>query len=539
MKCNKCGQEVNIDDRFCATCGAPQNQSQSGPVETPAVEYKKSAPAFVQINPEFDFASVKTAGEGKIWGIFKEDEDFMKRITEAREENEDNEFRAKMELLTNSYKVDPSITPAIYQMGVRLKWILRLVQPLDIYIKSDSDPNAFCLPTKKGNRLIMCINSSLIELMSPQELLFIMGHEVGHALLKHGKMPPVQFGNPEFSPLEFIRLRSLSRNQELSCDRIGLITCQNINAACSALFKLASGLTSKWLQFDENAYAKHFDDISGIADLTGLEAGSITHPITPLRAKALLSFSKSDGFARAIGRSSFEIPMLDMEREVEQMLSVLEPDLTELTSAEESKAADVFVLKGVLMVIAADGTVDADEIKWLKQGWQGLDINTAKSVMSQPDFIKNTVEELKGPAYILRNKLPEMKLLGLFRVIIDAALSSEAMPEAEFQVVDHLRAMLDIRTEFAEKLFRIAVEEKGESGGDNASPSVGDVVNYLDPRFDEVYEARVTDIKEDGTIVLKADDNDVVTLKANGDKYVVTSKYEKRRASISCSEIWK
>ncbi|HOO49649.1 MAG TPA: M48 family metalloprotease [Alphaproteobacteria bacterium] len=547
MKCSNCGQPVQIADKFCALCGSKQehNQSIEPPTASQNPQLSRLSQNLVQVT-DFNPEIYRSQGESRIWDILQKNEDFMERAKKTIEEREEDSLQAKLELITNSYRVDPAITPIVHQIGLRLRWVLRLVQPMDVYIRSDARPNAFCVPTKKGNRLIMCLHSSLVELMTPQEILFVMGHEVGHALLKHSQMPPVEFGHPGFSPLEFMRLRSLSRHQEISCDRIGLIACQDINAAGSALFKLASGLSQRWIKFDENAYAKHFDDISGIADLTGLERGAVTHPITPLRVKALVSFSNSEIHAKLFGHDSWELNAVDLDRQVENMLSVLEPDVSELETEEEGKAANEFLINGALLVIASDGTVDPAEVSWLMSEWEGLDMEQIKSFLSQPNFLENTFEALEQPAYVLRNKLTELDRLGIFRTMLDAALCSEPFPQAEFETIDRLRALLDIRPEFAQKVHNIAVDEHRVPTDEEIEreieeeyvPDKGDVVKYFDPRVDEVFEAKVTQIRKDGTIVMKAEDDDIVTLKPKSGKYLVSSKFDDEEALISFQDIW-
>jgi hypothetical protein len=56
-------------------------------------------------------------------------------------------------LVTDSYRVDEAITPKLARLGVVLTKALRLVEPRDIFVEPSSDSNAFCLPSRKGNRL--------------------------------------------------------------------------------------------------------------------------------------------------------------------------------------------------------------------------------------------------------------------------------------------------------------------------------------------------------------------------------------------------
>lgn len=411
----------------------------------------------------FDPSSVRCAVETHLHELLCKDEDLLSRMKAFAREREEARIQTRLGLMTDGYRVDQSITPKLFQLGRMLTQILRLVQPLDLFVWPSHEQNAFCLPSRKGNRLVMCLNSGLIASLGSQELLFVMGHEVGHALLKHGATLHIDFDNPHFSPLEVVRLRALERAQEISCDRFGVLACQDVRAASSALFKIASGLTEKWISFDETAYSQHFDELSSMAEVIDLEDASRTHPLVPLRVKAMILFAKSDLFAKAFGRTGWSIDIRDVERGVETMLSVLSPDLGELENAQEKEAFNQFLIDGALMVIAADGVVDPQEVVWLNRltesEWSAQELATK---LSGADFRQQLEQRLEGCAHILRNKLPEQKRSGLLHAMCEVALSAGGIPQAEFEVLDRLRHHLRIRPEIAEDVLRIAREGQNE-----------------------------------------------------------------------------
>ena len=162
---------------------------------------------FERILPDFDLTTVRCLVEMKLQDRVAKDEELMKRIRALSEDAGHSRVRTRLRLLTDGYRVDEAITPKLHRLGNLLKKILRLSRPLDMFVMPSDERNAFCLPSRKGNRLIMCLNAGLLEGMSRQELLFVMGHEVGHAILRHGDMPRIDFDNPDFSPLEVIQLR--------------------------------------------------------------------------------------------------------------------------------------------------------------------------------------------------------------------------------------------------------------------------------------------------------------------------------------------
>jgi hypothetical protein len=111
-----------------------------------------------------------------------------------------------------------------------------------------------------------------------------MGHEIGHFLLGSS--------NADSTQLEMARR---SRAREISCDRVGLIACDNIDVAVRAIMKVASGLSDEYLRFDSASYMRRaLDEIGVVSDPANMFA---THPPLAVRARALLWF---DTFRREI-----------------------------------------------------------------------------------------------------------------------------------------------------------------------------------------------------------------------------------------------
>lgn len=462
-----------MDPRIAEKTSVPASSGQpSGEGVGAAQQEKGKALTLQPITSGFDPACVRCATESRLHDLIWKDENLLDRIRSLTQEREDSRIQMRLGLMTDGYRVDEAITPRLFRLGVMLTKILRLAIPMDLFIRSSEQMNAFCLPSRKGNRLVMCLHSSLVASLSSQELLFVMGHEVGHTLLKHGETLGISFDNPHFSPIEVVRLRALDRAQEVSCDRLGLLACQDVRVASTTLFKIASGLTEKWISFDEMAYARHFDELSSMAEVVDLEDASRTHPFDPLRVKALIAFSKSDTYAKAFGKSGSTIPAVELEKGVEAMLSVLDPDLSELESAKEEQAANQFLFNGALMVIAADGVVDPDEVAWLKaqtkQDWSGEEL---AQQMSRPEFQEHMSQELKSSARVLRNKLSEVKRAHLLQVMCDIALCGGALPDTELEALNHLRQLLEIRPEIAESALQYAKKDREEA--DTADDGAG------------------------------------------------------------------
>jgi len=421
----------------------------------------------------FDLACVRCAAEVDVAGKIHADEDFVARVQSFSDHTDAARIGSRLSLLTDCYRVDQAITPKLFRLGRLLRRVLRLVRPLDMFVLPSSEMNAFCIPSRKGNRFVMCLHSALVNAMSSHELLFVMGHEVGHALFRHGDMPGISFEHPDFSPLEVVRLRGLGRAKEISCDRIGFLTCQNLRVACTALFKLASGLSEKWVSFDETAYSRHFDELSSMAEVVNLEDASRTHPLTPLRVKALMAYAKSEPCSTAFERSRWTIASDELERGVETMLSVLSPDVSDLESKKEEEAGNEFLYTGALMVIAADGMVNPEEVGWLRKLTRQK--KSAKQLAEdccRPDFAEKALRRLSPVAAILRNKLSDKKRAGLLYAMCEVAACGGGIPEPEFKVLDRIRQLLDVPVEIAKHVLHSALNADDEAAPElNGAPA--------------------------------------------------------------------
>ena len=420
----------------------------------------------------FDPGRTRCAAESRLWAAIEQSHEFHKRITEEVAQRQGSLVQGKLNLRTESYLVDPQITPQLDQLIQTLRQVLRVLQPIDVFVVSSPALNAFCLPSRKQSRFLMGLHSSLFHLFTANELLFVMGHELGHALLSHARVPNIGFDHPDFSPLEVFRLRALERRQEISCDRVGLLACQDVRVAASALFKLMCGLPPSWLRsFDEEAFAKHFDKIIDMVDYApDLEDPTGTHPIIPLRVKALLGFSKSTLYAEALGLARAEVSTDELEKATEYLLSVLEPDLSGLETASEEEAANRFMVRGAMVVAASDGVLEPAEIAFLRAKLpigEGL----AEKVAA-PDFIPRTLAEMAEDAQVLQKKLSLTNRAGLLHMLTLVAMSAGGFVDAEQEVLIEIAKMLDLSEDDYRGVVGAAGSEASEATPESeASPA--------------------------------------------------------------------
>lgn len=439
------------------------------------VTRRERAPRPKAIVPDFDLGLAVCAAESRRFAAFHANPSVVERLAQLDGAREASLVQGRIGLMQHGYRVDPRITPKLARLAEELRRTLRLVQPLDVFVQPAPESNAYCLPSRKGNRLVMGLFSGLVSALNERELLFVMGHELGHALLRHGETVRFDFGHPLFSFLETHQLRGLARAREISCDRIGLLGCQDLRVATTAMFKVGSGLNDRWIVFDETDYARHFDQLSELNELVELDDTGSTHPPMPLRVKALMSFARSETYAKAFGAGSWELTTGELEREVEAMLAVIDPDLSAMEDADEQRAANEFIRAGALLVVAADGVVSPEEIAWLNCNTG--DAHTAESVqaaLADGAFLERAREDLQRSANVLRHKLPEVLRGGILRTMCEVAASAGGIFDAEMRVLNELRNALEVSLDIAREHLSAVHEAalaQAKAGGDAAAGS--------------------------------------------------------------------
>lgn len=183
----------------------------------------------------------------------------------------------------------------------------------ELFVVQNANPNAMTLGS---DRPFIVLSTGLVDLLDTEELRFVIGHEVGHALSGHAVYRTMLFhltrlaARAVWVPLGYLGLRAIvaaleewHRKSELSADRAGLLVGQNPQAALRSLMKMAGGAhlqemnTSAFLEQAEE-YDRAADVREGLIKLLNLQGA--THPFAAPRAAELESWSRSQSYRRII-----------------------------------------------------------------------------------------------------------------------------------------------------------------------------------------------------------------------------------------------
>lgn len=184
----------------------------------------------------------------------------------------------------------------------------------ELYVIQGPYANAFTIGM---DRPFIVLTSGLLDLMNEQELRFVVGHELGHALSGHAVYRTMLLhlmrlaGNLGWMPIGGWALRAVvaalmewQRKSELSGDRAGMLCGQDVDTAIRVEMKLAGGSrldemdTQRFLA-QAAEYERTGDMRDGVLKLLNLELQS--HPFSVLRAAELSKWIDRGEYGAILG----------------------------------------------------------------------------------------------------------------------------------------------------------------------------------------------------------------------------------------------
>lgn len=206
--------------------------------------------------------------------------------------------------------------PQIYNYLLEACKILDIETIPEMYIKWDCSIDA---QTVGADHPIVILNSGLIDNCTDDEILFLIGHELGHIksnhMLYHMMCDVVTYildivpgVNMLAKPL-ILAAYYWDRMSDLTADRAGLLCCQNRDAMISSLMKMAGVPIKEYNNMDVESFleqAKEFDKMSD--DFTGAAISTYSiatsnEPWTVRRAAELLKWIESGDYEKYLNES--------------------------------------------------------------------------------------------------------------------------------------------------------------------------------------------------------------------------------------------
>ena len=230
---------------------------------------------------------------------------------------------ARYTMQGSDLRVTEKQAPSLYKMFREACDILEVPEPM-LYISTDPELNAY---TTCSDKPVIRIYSYLLDILDEDEIMFVIGHELSHIKCRHlvytvlgdllstGILRTIVSTVPGMSVLYSPAEISLNyafyqwmRASEYTCDRGGFLACQNFDASCRALMKLA-GYSRKYANeinleafFDQaQAFHENNETATGKIQQILLSFGQ-THPWSVLRVRELMKFRDEGNYDKILKR---------------------------------------------------------------------------------------------------------------------------------------------------------------------------------------------------------------------------------------------
>lgn len=336
----------------------------------------------------------------------------------AKDGSGDDYWRSRME--GHCMKVDMEILPDFYALCQDVKKRLNFKDAVDFYVTGDSTLNAFSVAAEdEDHPHIVNINSAMFDLMSGEELRFVIGHELGHIMNKDSALKrliyfvfPPDNTNPPITLQYKIRLHD--QLAELVADRYGFLANGNLNACVTAFYKMSSGLDLAKMNVSIDALLsdnrKRLDYF-----MKGKGLSRYDHPVNPIRVQAIHLFVTAKD-----------------EKELEEGMDELINILLKVGNGPLDEDLSVFMASAGLIVTNADDRVTEKEIEHIIQNLANLQIFPKRflDAVAQSDVPKLFDQSVKN----ILSQNPGMRD-GLLAYMMGLVMSDKEISENEIGLI--------------------------------------------------------------------------------------------------------
>ena len=186
------------------------------------------------------------------------------------------------------------------------------LDPPQLYVHQHPAPNAYTF-AMRGKQPFIVLHTSLIDMLTPEEIQAVIAHELGHLKCEHSVyLTPLNiiilaasliptWGSVIAQSVQ-AQLLEWVRCAEFTCDRAALLATQNPRVVMSVLMKLAGGSPTLAPQLNLDAFidqARAYDAISNTElgeMLKSAQTAQLTHPVPVLRAREIDRWASSQTY---------------------------------------------------------------------------------------------------------------------------------------------------------------------------------------------------------------------------------------------------
>lgn len=250
-------------------------------------------------------------------------------------------------LLNNCVSITSGTMPRINSIIEKVFSNIQIQKDIiEFFLLSDAAPNAFTIENpSKHDRYYVVVTSGLINLLSDDELCFVIGHEIGHVLRQDTQIERLlTFVFPQEDTIPLVlqhTIRLWRQLAELGADSWGFSACHDFEISMSALNKIVLGVGYERLHTSVNDLLTYH---KGLLEKLRDQPNLLTHPGLSIRIANLDYWANSEN-----------------SQQIEKGLSYLAELMLEIGNGDTDRYMSLFLASAGLIVAEADGEVSDKE----------------------------------------------------------------------------------------------------------------------------------------------------------------------------------
>lgn len=287
--------------------------------------------------------------------------DYEEMVRDEDSEDEETARYEKQVALAQGIIVTRKTSAHLYDLVDRAMRNIGMSPPSDlaINVKRRFDQagedlfNAFCVHT--SGTTFISFTPMLLNVLSDDEILDVIGHELGHAASEIPRYLEDYFYfawgrwedglldvDPDISSRDLDRLAAdvreildshfdhetdamivrLMRLKEMTSDRFGLLASRSLESSCTSLMRQETlGLSPRFFDYDHRHLIHQLDELGQMRkDPATRWLFDATHPVLPARIAALEVFARSQRYHRLLDSNG---PGLDAQAELSALNEIL------------------------------------------------------------------------------------------------------------------------------------------------------------------------------------------------------------------------
>ncbi|MFT6960871.1 MAG: Zn-dependent protease with chaperone function [Flammeovirgaceae bacterium] len=278
-----------------------------------------------------------------------------------------NEQAFRLFALASSVRVNEKQFPRIHRLHLEACTVLHVEKIPELFVSQNPFFNAGAIGIDDP---LIILNSSLLDAMTDDEILFVIGHELGHIKSEHMLYRTLFFflelmmKNAHRLPLAGIAIGTMvgiyyalmewSRKSELSCDRAGLLTVQDPEVAIQIQMKFTGGTRLEEMDLGEfMKQAEEYNEKGSLSDnmLKIFNLVDQSHPFPVIRVHEMMTWVQSgeyENILRGYFSTTDETPISDdvkkakesYKRGFKQTIKPLEDMMKDMKETVEKGAKD-------------------------------------------------------------------------------------------------------------------------------------------------------------------------------------------------------